>query len=53
VRVPAAPGLGVRTDPEALAKLHEQYLSCGIRNRDDRKQMQKYDPSFTGVCPRH
>jgi glucarate dehydratase len=53
VRVPTAPGLGVRIDPAALAKLHDQYLSCGIRNRDDRKQMQKYDPSFTGECPRY
>lgn len=52
VAVPATPGLGVELDREALARLHEQYLSCGIRNRDDRAQMQKYDPSFTGVTPR-
>jgi glucarate dehydratase len=53
VRVPTAPGLGVQLDREQLAKLHEQYLACGIRNRDDRRQMQKYDPSFTGVTPRY
>lgn len=53
VRVPSAPGLGVRIDREALAKLHDQYLSCGIRNRDDRRQMQKYDPKFTGESPRY
>jgi len=52
VRVPSKPGLGVQIDPEALAKLHEQYLSCGIRNRDDLKQMRKYDPSFSGKSPR-
>jgi glucarate dehydratase len=52
VRVPTAPGLGVKIARDALAKLHDQYLSCGIRQRDDRAQMQKYDPSFTGVCPR-
>jgi glucarate dehydratase len=52
VRVPTAPGLGVELDRDALARLHAQYLSCGIRNRDDRKQMQKYDPAFTGACPR-
>lgn len=52
VAVPSAPGLGVQLDRTALARLHEQYLSCGIRNRDDRKQMQKYDPGFTGVSPR-
>src|SRR4051812_15767561 len=52
VRVPSKPGLGVELDREALATLHDQYLSCGIRNRDDRKQMQKYDPTFTGATPR-
>lgn len=53
VRLPNRPGLGVELDRDALAKMHEQYLGCGIRNRDDRKQMQKYDPSFTGVSPRY
>lgn len=53
VQVPSAPGLGVTIDRDALAKLHEQYLACGIRNRDDRRQMQKYDPSFTGASPRY
>jgi glucarate dehydratase len=53
VAVPTRPGLGVELDRDALAKLHEQYLSCGIRNRDDRRQMQKYDPSFTGATPRY
>lgn len=53
VRVPTAPGLGVRIDREALRKLHEQYLACGIRSRDDRAQMQKYDPAFTGITPRY
>lgn len=52
VAVPSAPGLGVQLDRAALARLHEQYLTCGIRNRDDRKQMQKYDPAFTGASPR-
>ena len=53
VRVPTTPGLGVTLDRGQLARLHEQYLACGVRNRDDRKQMQKYDPSFTGVSPRY
>lgn len=53
VQVPSAPGLGVTIDRDALEKLHEQYLACGIRNRDDRRQMQKYDPSFTGASPRY
>jgi glucarate dehydratase len=52
VQVPRRPGLGVQIDPEALARLHEQYLACGIRQRDDLGQMRRYDPSFNGVTPR-
>ena len=53
LRVPRGPGLGVRIDPEALARLHDNYLQCGIRNRDDLGQMRKYDPTFTGQQPRY
>jgi glucarate dehydratase len=52
VAVPTKPGLGVELDRDALAKLHEQYLACGIRNRDDLRQMRKYDPAFSGASPR-
>jgi glucarate dehydratase len=52
VAVPSAPGLGVTLDREALARLHEQYLRCGVRNRDDLKQMRKYQPDFSGKSPR-
>ncbi len=52
LRVPTAPGLGVTLDREALARLHDNYLRCGIRNRDDLAQMRKYDPAFTGIQPR-
>jgi glucarate dehydratase len=52
VKVTSTPGLGVTLDAKALARLHEQYLHCGIRNRDDLAQMRKYDPSFSGACPR-
>ncbi|NML46971.1 glucarate dehydratase [Ramlibacter sp. G-1-2-2] len=52
VRVPAKPGLGVEIDRNAMAKLHDQYLHCGIRKRDDLAQMRKYDPSFSGKTPR-
>ncbi|MDO5288688.1 MAG: glucarate dehydratase family protein [Pseudomonadota bacterium] len=52
LRVPASPGLGVTLDRSALARLHDNYLRCGIRNRDDLGQMRKYDPSFTGHQPR-
>ncbi|MGF6291964.1 glucarate dehydratase [Paraburkholderia youngii] len=52
VRVPTTPGLGVELDRERLAELHAQYLSCGLRNRDDLSQMRKYEPGFTGKNPR-
>ncbi|WP_395701362.1 glucarate dehydratase family protein [Aquabacterium sp.] len=53
VRVPRTPGLGVTLDRARLAELHAQYLACGLRQRDDLKQMRKYDPSFTGKAPRY
>ncbi|MBI2728822.1 MAG: glucarate dehydratase [Polaromonas sp.] len=53
LRVTTSPGLGVTIDRTALARLHDNYLNCGIRNRDDLGQMRKYDPSFTGVQPRY
>lgn len=52
LRVPDAPGLGVTLDRRALAELHEQYLACGVRQRDDLAQMRRYDPSFSGKTPR-
>lgn len=53
LRVPRTPGLGVTIDRDALARLHDNYLHCGIRRRDDLGQMRKYDPSFTGQQPRY
>nr|WP_316642357.1 glucarate dehydratase family protein [uncultured Roseateles sp.] len=52
VPVPTTPGLGVTLDRNKLAELHEQYLRCGVRNRDDLTQMRKYDPQFSGKTPR-
>lgn len=52
LKVPTTPGLGVTIDPTALARLHDNYLRCGIRHRDDLAQMRKYDPAFTGQQPR-
>jgi glucarate dehydratase len=46
VPVPAGPGLGVELDPDALARLHEQYLRCGIRRRDDGSYMRAFRPEF-------
>ncbi|PHV65787.1 glucarate dehydratase family protein [Williamsia muralis] len=52
VPVPAGPGLGVEIDEDALAALHQQYLDCGIRDRDDTGYMKTIDPSFENTCPR-
>jgi glucarate dehydratase len=52
VAVPRTPGLGVELDRTALARLHDQYLHCGIRTRNDLAQMRKTDPAFSGQAPR-
>lgn len=53
VRVSDAPGLGVTLDPARLAQAHALFNTITIRTRDDRGQMRKYDPSFTGLQPRY
>jgi glucarate dehydratase len=52
LRVPSGPGLGVELDREALARLHEQYLACGLRNRDDTGYMQRVVPGYERKQPR-
>jgi glucarate dehydratase len=52
VAVPTTPGLGVELDRDALARLHEQYLACGLTQRDDTGYMQRFDPSYTARSPR-
>lgn len=52
VPVPTGPGLGVEIDEDALAALHQQYLDCGIRDRDDTGYMKTINPSFENTCPR-
>jgi len=46
VAVPQGPGLGVELDRESLAKLHQNYLKCGLTKRDDEPEMQKKVPSW-------
>jgi len=46
VAVPTGPGLGIELDEDALGALHEQYLSCGIRRREDTVYMQSVQPGF-------
>ncbi|MFG1811961.1 glucarate dehydratase family protein [Streptomyces sp. NPDC049040] len=52
VRVPRGPGLGVELDRDALARLHEQYVRCGLRNRDDTGYMRSIDPTYEKRTPR-
>ena len=49
---PLRPAWVSTLDREALARLHDNYLRCGIRNRDDLAPDAKYDPAFTGSQPR-
>jgi glucarate dehydratase len=45
--VPEGPGLGVELDRDALARLHQNYLDCGLSHRDDEVEMQKVEPGWT------
>jgi glucarate dehydratase len=49
---PKGPGLGVTLDRDALARLHRNFLMCGVRDRNDAAEMRKYDPSFSSNRPR-
>jgi glucarate dehydratase len=40
------PGLGIELDRDALAKLHQQYLACGLTERNDAIEMQKVVPGW-------
>lgn len=52
VNVPTAPGLGVELDREKLARLHQLYLDCGLRKRDDTTYMRKFEPDFSPAIPK-
>ncbi|KAL5339838.1 enolase C-terminal domain-like protein [Aspergillus crustosus] len=52
VVVPRGPGLGVELDRERLARLHRQYLECGIRKRDDTGYMRRFEEGFSAEIPR-
>ncbi|WP_342358947.1 glucarate dehydratase family protein [Terrarubrum flagellatum] len=49
---PAGHGLGVKLDRAALKRLHQNWLDCGIRKRDDGKEMRKHQPDWKGDRPR-
>ncbi len=46
VAVPTEPGLGVELDRVALAKLHQNYIACGLTKRNDEIEMQKVEPGW-------
>jgi glucarate dehydratase len=46
VAVPTGPGLGVQLDRDALARMHEDYVKCGIRERDDTGYMRSIKPGW-------
>ena len=52
ISVPTRPGLGVELDRDKLSRLHQQYLDCGLRNRNDTAYMQTVDPEYKAVTPR-
>jgi glucarate dehydratase len=52
IPVPTTPGLGVELDRDALARLAENYRTCGLVQRDDTGYMQKHDPSYERKRPR-
>lgn len=51
--VPTTPGLGVEIDQAELARLHQQYLNCGLTYRDDEIEMQKVEPGWKAIRPRY
>jgi glucarate dehydratase len=46
MRVPDGPGLGVRLDPDKVARAHEVYNKSGMRRRDDGYTMRLVEPGW-------
>jgi glucarate dehydratase len=46
------PGLGIELDRAALGKLHQQYLACGLTERNDAIEMQKVVPGWKFAATR-
>ena len=45
-------GRPVSYDDMVKENLHQQYLDCGLRDRDDTGYMKSIDPTFENTCPR-
>ncbi len=52
VEVPRTPGLGVELDRRRLAELHQLYLACGLKKRDDTTYMKRFQPDFSAKIPK-
>ena len=52
LNVPDGPGLGVTLDRQEFARLHNNYVDCGIPVRDDASEMKKHDPDWIFARPR-
>jgi glucarate dehydratase len=52
VAVPTGPGLGVELDRKELARLHQNYLNCGLTKRNDEVEMQKIHPGWKFMATR-
>lgn len=46
VALPKGPGLGVELDRAALARAHQNFLRCGLTERNDEVEMQKKIPGW-------
>jgi glucarate dehydratase len=46
MKVPAGPGVGVQLDRDKLARAHEVYRKCGMRERDDAFTMRLVEPGW-------
>jgi glucarate dehydratase len=46
--IPKGPGLGVSLDRDKLARAHEIYRKCGMKQREDASLMRKMEPGWTG-----
>lgn len=46
ITVSNEPGLGIEVDRDALEKLHQQYIKCGLTERNDEIEMQKVEPGW-------
>ena len=53
LRLPEGPGLGIELDRAALARMHEDWRTCGQRKRDDGGYMRRYKPDWRYERPRY